>query len=79
VATCAGSPVYMSPEMHKFQNDKKVNIKFNTDVWSLGIVIYELITLTRPFKNEHEILNNNLPNLKSKSVPLIVFEDMIKE
>jgi len=64
VATCADSPVYMIPEMHKFQNDKNVNIKFNTDVWSLRIVIYELITLSRPFQNEHEILNDNLPNLK---------------
>jgi hypothetical protein len=26
VATCADSPVYMIPEMHKFQNDKRIFI-----------------------------------------------------
>jgi len=74
VATYAGSPVYMSPEMLKFQYDNKVNIKFNTDVWSYGIVIYELITLKRPFRTDHEIINSKVPDLDSD-----LFKDLIKE
>jgi serine/threonine protein kinase len=42
-----GTEIYRSPEM--FKRDKKINIKFNTDIWSSGIVFYELITFELPF------------------------------
>ena len=36
-----GTPFYVSPEIY---NDKPYDYK--TDIWSLGCVIYEMVTLT---------------------------------
>jgi len=77
VATLVGSPPYMSPEMLKIQLDDRINVKLNTDVWSIGIVIYELIKLKRPFKDMYEILNSRLPDLDS-NVPDL-FKNLVKE
>jgi len=63
--------------MIKFLDDIKTNIKLKTDVWSLGIVIYELITLNRPFKDQNEILNAKIPEFKSNIPDL--FKDLIRE
>ena len=43
--TYCGSPMYMSPELiqHKKYNS-------NTDLWSIGVIIYEMITGEPPFK-----------------------------
>lgn len=42
--TLKGTPYYMAPEVCAGKKyDKKA------DVWSVGIVLYELITLQRPF------------------------------
>lgn len=39
-----GTPYYLSPEIIK-----KQPYSFETDVWSLGVLLYEMITLKRPF------------------------------
>jgi calcium-dependent protein kinase len=46
-----GTPIYVSPEMLKGEYDYKI------DIWSLGILYYELINGHPPFdgKNEHKI------------------------
>jgi len=62
VRSFVGSPKYWSPEMIKFKLDKTINITFKTDIWSIGIVIYELLTLKRPFQNDNEILSLDTPN-----------------
>ena len=46
--TYRGTPAYMSPEMYSFHNEFATDITFKTDVWSAGIIIYELINLKMP-------------------------------
>jgi NIMA (never in mitosis gene a)-related kinase len=45
--TQTGTPYYASPEVWK---DKPYNVK--SDIWSLGCVLYEAITLKPPFRAE---------------------------
>ncbi|XP_028677922.1 serine/threonine-protein kinase Nek9 [Erpetoichthys calabaricus] len=42
--TCVGTPYYMSPELCQ-----GVKYSFKSDIWALGCVIFELLTLTRTF------------------------------
>jgi tRNA A-37 threonylcarbamoyl transferase component Bud32 len=58
--TSMGSPHYMSPE--QLLSSKHVDAR--SDIWSLGVVLYELIAGSRPFEGETmpevvgQILNN---------------------
>jgi serine/threonine protein kinase len=63
-----GTRVYRSPEMLK-----KIFVTFNTDVWSAGIVFYEMIEFKLPFDNNDEILNDKIPNLDSDMPGLFQF------
>lgn len=50
--TNIGTPYYMSPELYKHQ---KYNTK--TDIWSIGVLLYELMTLKPPYNaaNIHDL------------------------
>ena len=47
--TFIGSPYYISPEIYE---NKPYNKK--TDIWSLGIILYEMCMLNKPFKANNE-------------------------
>lgn len=41
---CVGTPYYMSPELCQ-----GVKYSFKSDIWAMGCVIFEVLTLTRTF------------------------------
>ena len=43
--TFAGSPLYMAPEVLR-----REPYGLTADLWSVGVILYELLTLTRPFQ-----------------------------
>jgi serine/threonine protein kinase len=63
-----GSPWYMSPEQMK--NASSVNQR--TDIWSLGVVLFELLTAAHPFEGRtvpavcSKVLTEPAPLLRSK-------------
>lgn len=59
-----GTPLYMSPEMHDGQPDKR------SDLWALGVILYEIMHHTPPFKTIAEILRKKIePPADMASLP----------
>jgi eukaryotic-like serine/threonine-protein kinase len=64
-----GTAAYMSPEQAR-----GVNVDSRTDIWSLGVVLYEMITGTKPFSGE-TTTDIIVSVLKSEPPPMISLEN----
>ena len=83
--TFVGTPYYLSPEicLNKPYDEK-------CDVWSLGVVLYELITLNKPFDSESQMglfmkilkgkpapINNTIKHSYSKKLINLIIENLL--
>lgn len=46
--TAIGTPYYLSPEICN-----QLSYSFKSDIWSLGCVLYEMLTFKHPFEGEN--------------------------
>ena len=61
----AGTPAYMAPEAFEgFKDDQ-------TDLWSVGVILYEILMGRLPFQDQHAILRGDYPPVPT-NVPLPV-------
>ena len=71
----AGTPPYMSPEQFRGEVHR---LDGRTDIWSLGVVLYQLLTGRRPFNGELNQLHDEVLN-KAPKPPRQIDDQIPKE
>ena len=70
----SGTPLYASPELCE---NKPYNEK--TDIWSLGVVLYEISCLTPPFQGQNLIaLAEAIRGAKYPALPSVFSESLTR-
>lgn len=69
-STAVGTPYYLSPEVCKGQR-----YSWKSDIWALGVILYELCTFNHPFEGNNlmclvfQICANDIPKIPSEFHP----------
>ncbi len=71
----SGTPPYMSPEQFRGEVHQ---LDGRTDIWSLGVVLYELLTGRRPFKGDAKQVRDEVLN-KAPKPPRQIDDQIPKE
>jgi len=50
MTSVVGTPIYMAPQIMSFQ-EKNCRYTYKCDIWSFGVVCYELVVGRIPWKN----------------------------
>lgn len=72
--TFCGSPMYMAPEI--LMNKKYTN---KSDLWSLGISIYETLFKEYPYKNQESIIKNIISEKEIIIPPNEILDDLLSK
>ena len=59
-----GTPLYLSPEIIENKS-----YSFKTDIWSLGIIFFEMMNLNHPFKSKN--FGELIDKIKNKKLPVL--------
>ena len=73
--TCVGTPLWIAPEVLNYGNEGSGKYCFKADIWSFGMILYEMMTCQLPFNDQKgtlgylfKIVNGVLPSLTDEQI-----------
>ena len=70
--SCVGTPLYMSPEVIQNRSGDTTRYEHGADIWSVGCIVYELLTGKRPFAT------SDFENIMPKIEEILRSNDFLK-